>query len=172
MPAQTPLELGLECLRTQKVDEAIQHLEQAATRFPEDHQGFNYLGVAYAKKGLYDRAIGAFQTALQVKSDIPSIHYNLGLAYQADGFLDKAREELQQALGIDPSYLKAVEALKALDTQEHSQNSLANQSCARHADEPAVDVCPLCQLPICDKCKTVINGKVLCTTCANQKKQE
>ena len=169
MPAETPLQLGLESLKAQKLDEAIKHLEEATAQFPEDHQGFNYLGVAYAQKGLANRAIGAFQTAIQIRDNIPSIHYNLGLAYQAERFPDKAREEFKQALGLDPSYMKAVEALKVLDAHEHSQNSLSAQSCARHADEPAVDICPFCQLPICDKCKTVVNGQALCTNCAEHR---
>ena len=165
MPVQTPLELGLECLKAQKIDEAIEHLEKATVRFPQDHRAFNYLGVAYAQKGLFDRAVAALQAAVRLRADSPSIHYNLGLAYQADGFPDRARDEFEQALKLDASYHKAEEALKALAAQRRP-DELSAQACARHTDEPAVAVCSFCHLPVCAKCKTLVDGEVFCSVCA------
>lgn len=171
MTERTPLETGLECLKANKVDEAIEHLERATSEHGQDYRGFNFLGIAYAKKGLYDRAIGAFERTIDLRSDIPSTHYNLGLAYQADDFPDRAREKYQQALGLDPSYQKAVEALKALDAEQQADDSLAAQACARHTDEPAMGICSFCRLPVCQKCKTIVDDKVYCTTCAENEKR-
>ena len=168
MPAQTPLELGLECLKANRIDEAIQYLEEATTRFPEDYRGFNYLGVAYARKELYNRAVGAFLAALHIRSNIPSIHYNLGLAYRADGFPDRAREEFQEALRLDPSYQKAEQALKALEVEEQSSDAVSAQACTKHTDEPAVALCSFCHLPVCGECKTIVDGSVYCPRCAEQ----
>lgn len=171
MPVQTPLTMGLECLKAGNIDEAIEHLERATSRFPEDYQGFNYLGVAYARKGLPNRAIGALQTAARLRSDIPSIRYNLGLAYQADGFPDRAREEFQEALRLDPSYQKGEEALKLLDARDRSQEDLSARSCARHTDEPAVALCSFCHLPVCQQCRVLVKGDVYCTECAARQEQ-
>ena len=161
---QSPLELGLECLRTQKIDEAIEHLEEATALFAQDYKALNYLGVAYAKKGLYDRAVGSLLAALNLRPNVASIHYNLGLAFQADGFPEKAREHFQHALGLDPEYEKAVVALKTLDAQ--AVESLSSQSCARHSDESATGVCSFCHLPVCKKCKTIVGDQVYCSSCA------
>lgn len=92
MSEQNQLKYGLECLKAGKIDEAIGQLETACEIDPSDYRAFNYLGIAYAQKKLFNRAIGAFNKAIQLRPNIPSIHYNLGLAYDADGLPEKARE--------------------------------------------------------------------------------
>lgn len=164
---QSPLQKGLECLKANRIDEAIAHLERATAFAPDDYQAFNYLGVAYAQKGLYDRAVGAFQTAVHLRPNVASMHYNLGLAYQADGFPDRAMEEFRQALEIDPGYTKAAEAIKALEAAS-SGDSASAQSCVRHMDEPAVARCSFCHLPICRECVTMVGGQVFCPACASK----
>lgn len=166
MPDQSSLQQGMECLKAGKIDEAIQHLELATTHDPRDYKGFNFLGIAYAQKQLFNRSIGALQAAVQIRSDIPSIHYNLGLAYQAEGFNDKAEDQYKHALKIDPTYVKATEALKSIDAQRSSGAYFSSRSCARHTDEPAVGICSYCQLPVCKECEDIVNGVTYCTNCA------
>lgn len=166
----TPLELGIECLKAHKVDDAIKHFEEATTSFPNDYLGFNYLGIAYAQKGHYNRAIGAFLAAIQLRPNNANLHFNLGLAYKADGLGDQARDQFQQALLVDQNYEKAREALKVMDSE--TDDSLSQGACARHTDEPAVAVCSYCRLPICKECKTVVHGTVLCTRCAEQQSRK
>lgn len=163
----SPLELGLESLKANDIDKAIEYLEQATSEFPEDFAGLNYLGAAYARKGLYNRAVGTFLAALNLKPNVPSIHFNIGLAYQADGFLPEAKAEFEKALAIDPSYERAAEALKTIDAQL-AEDTLSAQSCMKHTDEPAVALCSWCHLPICDECQTFVEGKVYCPRCAEQ----
>lgn len=164
MEKPTSLDIGVELLKARKTDEAIQHFEEATNFHPGDYRGFNYLGIAYAQKGMYDRAVAAFLGALRLRSDIPSIHFNLGLAYKADCIMDKAREQFQRALELDPNYDKASEALKVLSEEE--ARNMSEQSCARHAGEPAVGVCSFCRLPVCQECKTTVDGSVYCKSCA------
>jgi tetratricopeptide (TPR) repeat protein len=168
MPESTDFQLGLECLKAQKIDEAITHLEKATVQSPEDYRGFTYLGAAYAQKGLHNRAIGSFQTALRMRPDIPSIRYNLALAYQADGLTNMAKEEFQQALRLDPSYHKAADALHSLESQHQSGGAFSHLSCARHQEEPAVGECTVCRLPVCEACKTIVNGQIVCANCAGK----
>lgn len=168
MSVSNSFQLGLESLKARNVDEAVRHLEEAANEVPEDYRAFNYLGVAYAQKGLHDRAVGAFLTAAHLQPKVASIRYNLGLAYQADGFRDKAREEFQTALQIDPMYAKAEDALRVLQIQDNTEQELHDQSCGRHVDEPAVAVCSFCRLPICAECKKIVHDTVYCPKCAQQ----
>jgi tetratricopeptide (TPR) repeat protein len=162
----TLLDRGLECLKQGKVDEAIGHLERATAVSPRDYRGFNYLGVAYAQKGRYNLAVGALQAALQLRSDIPSIHYNLGLALEKDGCPAVARDHFEQALRLNPSYDKAAEALRALDVE--LGESISSKSCARHPDEPAVAFCSFCHLPICAECLNTVDDRIFCPLCAEK----
>ena len=167
MPAQSPLQLGIECLKAGKIDEAIEHLERATAESPQDPQGFNYLGVAYSLKQQYNRAVGAFQAALRLRPNVPSVHYNLGLAYQADGLPDMAREQFEHALKIDPAYKKAEDALAALNSQL-KKDDYSEMACARHTDEPAVGICTFCHLPVCSECRRILDGHVYCVSCAEK----
>ena len=110
----THLEQGLAAFKAGDIDTAVTELE-AATR--EDHtsfRAFSYLGAAYAAKGKYNAAIGAFKNAEQINPNIASIHYNIAQAYEAGGVWAEAEYEYQKALEIDPAYARAQEALASL----------------------------------------------------------
>jgi len=165
MDDQSSLRIGLECLKAGRIDEAIGHLEQAATAAPDDYRALDFLGVAYAQKGLYSRAVGTIEAAVKLHPRSPGLHYNLGQAYRADGMYDKAKEHYQMALKIDPMYLKAAEALKLIPSAEDAVSEI---SCAWHTDEPAVDKCSNCHLPVCAACKTPRNGQIYCPKCVEK----
>ncbi len=168
MSVPNSYQLGLECLKARKLDDAVRHLEDATAQQPENFQAFNFLGVAYAQKNMFNRAVGAFLTAIQIQPNVASVHYNLGVAYQADGFKDKALEEYQQALFLDPKYYKAEDAIRALAFAEAAEDPLKDKICGRHVDEPAVALCSFCQLPVCEECKNVVSGAVYCPNCARK----
>ena len=107
-------ELGLTAMKAGDVDAAIPELEEAARHSQEDYRVFNYLGAAYAAKGRFEKAIGAFKTAEQIAPGVARIHYNIAQAYEAVGILAEAEYEYEKAIGIEPSYSKAQEALRAL----------------------------------------------------------
>lgn len=163
MSEQSLLQLGMECLKAGKLDEAIQYLEQATVQSPGDYKGFNFLGIAYALKGLNNRAIGTLEAAGNLRPDIPSVQYNLGLAYKADGIEDRAKEHFDRALELDPHHQKSADALSDM---VFAGSAMLRKSCARHADEPAVAECSVCRLALCDRCKKTIGGVVCCPKCA------
>lgn len=165
MTHRGPLQLGIDCVKEGKIDEAIGYLEQAARENPDDYRSHNFLGIAYASKGLNNRAIGSLEAALKIAPKIASVHYNLGLIYKSDGFEDRAREHFMQALKLDPAYMRATEALRSM-TSKASQ--LKAQGCARHTDEPAIGICSMCLLPVCKKCKRDQFGKIICARCAGE----
>ncbi len=107
-------ELGLAALKAGDVDVAVTELEAASRIDGADYKVFNCLGAAYAQKGFFEKAIGAFKTAAQMAPNIARIHYNIAQAYEAVGILTEAEYEYEKAVSIDPSYTKAVEAMSAL----------------------------------------------------------
>jgi tetratricopeptide (TPR) repeat protein len=68
---------------------------------------WNALGIAYGKKGEYDRAIEAFRKALELKPDLYGAWSNLGVAYRAKGEHDRAIEAFRKALELKPDLHEA-----------------------------------------------------------------
>lgn len=107
-------ELGIQAMKAGDVDTAIVELEAAAHQYQDDYRVFNYLGAAYAAKGRYEKAIGAFKMAEQIAPGVAKIHYNIAQAYEAVGILAEAEYEYEKAIRLDPSYGKARDAIAAL----------------------------------------------------------
>ena len=108
------LTAGLAAFQNGDFDSAISELEEATRLDRENFRAFLYLGAAYGEREKYDEAIGAFKAASQLKPNVPSLHYNLGQAYEAAGVPSEAVYEYNRALEIDPRYSKADEALEDL----------------------------------------------------------
>jgi tetratricopeptide (TPR) repeat protein len=111
--------LGAEAYKAGDVDKAIEELETATHLNHDDHRAWCYLGAAYAAKGRYNAAIGAFKTAEQIAPGVASIHYNIAQAYEAAGIDAEAEFEYERALEIDPNYAKAREACGRLKRKLH-----------------------------------------------------
>jgi len=112
-------ERGLSALKSEDFDTAIAELEAASLENSGDYRVFNCLGAAYASKGRYEKAIGAFKTAEQIAPGVARIHYNIAQAYEAVGILTEAEYEYEKAISLDPSYTKAKEALLDLKNRLH-----------------------------------------------------
>lgn len=73
---------------------------------PCSFNAHNNLGVAYFKKGMIDKAIEEYNTALLKASEIHyryrQAHCNLGIAYEKKGMYDAAIREYENALCIGP----------------------------------------------------------------------
>jgi tetratricopeptide (TPR) repeat protein len=121
--ATSYLEQGLAAFKSGDYDTAISLLEAATREEPENYRAFNYLGAAYAGKGKYNAAIGAFKSAEQINPGVVSIHYNLGQAYEAAGVPAEAEYEYECCLRMDFSYARAQEALNALRARYHHKAS-------------------------------------------------
>lgn len=61
-------------------------------------------GLAQMQLGQTNLAISAFENAVKLAPNSPSIHFQLARAYEALGNLDRANQELQAALKIAPKY--------------------------------------------------------------------
>jgi tetratricopeptide (TPR) repeat protein len=62
-------------------------------------------GAEYAKSGGWDMAIEEWEQAAQQNPDSPAAHYNLGVAREAEGQLERAQEHYKKAARLDPDKL-------------------------------------------------------------------
>ena len=91
------------CLQYQgRHDEALEHYEMLARRFPESalHRG-NY-ATALRQVGRLDEAAAAAQTAIDLAPDDASNYLNLGLTQIKQDRYDEAQETLLKAYSLDP----------------------------------------------------------------------
>ena len=60
-------------------------------------------GIAVAQKGLWREAIYRWERATQIDPTYAAAHNNLGIGYEHQGELDKARIAYEKALQLDPN---------------------------------------------------------------------
>ena len=60
-------------------------------------------GIAVAQRGLWREAIYRWERAVQIDPTYAAAHNNLGIAYEHEGELDKARTSYEKALEIEPN---------------------------------------------------------------------
>lgn len=81
--------------------------EDVAEKSPLKSRVHNNLGHIYSSRGLVDRAIEEYETAVRLRPDNPGARYNLGTAYMSRGSVEKAIEQFRAALQLSPDYLNA-----------------------------------------------------------------
>jgi tetratricopeptide (TPR) repeat protein len=77
--------------------------EDVVSKFPEDARAHNNLGKAYWSKGLFDKAIEHYQSALRLVPNNVDMYSNIGVAYWSKGLFDKAIEHYRSALRLVPN---------------------------------------------------------------------
>lgn len=96
------------------IDEALNLAQKAKEQAPDDPHVSDTLGWIYYKKNVPTRAITYLKEAGAKVPDQPVIKYHLGMAYYKNGNHDLAKNELNQALKIDPKFEGADEATATL----------------------------------------------------------
>ncbi len=99
-------ELALGYRNLRKDERALYHFNRALTLRPAFPEALNNLGTLYLMMGQWDRAIEAFQKALNIDTyKTPHFCYNnVGLAYYRKKEYKKAMENYRRALGLFPAY--------------------------------------------------------------------
>lgn len=118
-------------LASQLTDEnqAVAQIERIASLFPNRYEVRFFLGYAYERRGLSEKALSQFEVALNMKPrpmDLANIYCHIGIAYRDQGFFEKAIEmfkvakkhndtlkEVYQQLGF--CYFKTGEFEKAIE---------------------------------------------------------
>ncbi len=80
------------------------HYKSASFLISYVQQAYNGLGMAFAEKEDFDRAIVHYNRALQIDSDSAEIHYNLGNLFVSQKKLNDAIKYYNKALEIAPDF--------------------------------------------------------------------
>lgn len=99
-----------------KIEEAIDECKRAIEVDPDFGNPYNDIGAYLISLGRLDEAKSWLERAIESPRYEPRHfpHYNLGRIYLAQGMLALAREEFLAALGIEPRYTLAQQALERL----------------------------------------------------------
>jgi tetratricopeptide (TPR) repeat protein len=74
---------------------------------PDKARPYNYLGLAYHKKKLEDKAIEQFKKSISLSPFYANAHVNLGVSYFETGHTDKAIGQFKHAIQIKPKHADA-----------------------------------------------------------------
>jgi Tfp pilus assembly protein PilF len=99
-----------------KIEEAIGECKRAIEVDPDFGNPYNDIGAYLISLGRHDEAIPWLERAVEARRYEPRHfpHFNLGRVYVAKGMLNRARDEFQHALRIEPEYQLASQALENL----------------------------------------------------------
>jgi len=100
--AKEHLESGREFLHDGRLNEAISELSTAASLDPRLGEAHNLLGVAYARKGLQDRAKESYERAVKAEPDDAQTLNNLGFSLYQNGNYRAAIDRLKRAVKLAP----------------------------------------------------------------------
>lgn len=95
--------LGKLLLDTDRVDEAVGHLEAAVRLAPDMFEARLNLGVVLMERGELDGALEHLTQAVQLGPGRPEVHRALGELYRRLGRTTEARHHLQRARELEPA---------------------------------------------------------------------
>ncbi len=94
---------------------AIRQLLDTLTKYPSSAAFVhNLLGVEYVKTDRFQEAVSSFEQAVSLLPHDAMTHYNFGLALVCAGDYDRATQEVQRALELDPRSAKMQARLESL----------------------------------------------------------
>lgn len=110
------LEARVALLR-QDQDAARERALAASNLGTSDPHIANQLGVVLSRTGWHEKAVAPFEIAATKAPSDPDIRYNLAVALQFAGELDRAEGEFRELLALDPAHAKGWLALVQLADQ-------------------------------------------------------
>ena len=94
-------------LNSKQFEEAEKLAMILKSKFPDSYILLNLLGtIALSKKDL-NIAISYFKEAIKNNFNFPHAHYNLGIAFKANGNIEKSIESYKKAIKINPNFFEA-----------------------------------------------------------------
>lgn len=110
-------ELGRLCWNAGRLEEA-ERLFRRSVEIEPNVLGYDGLGDALMRRGVYDEAEGLFKLALSLDPFDSHARFGLGENYAASGRIAEAMREYQAGLATDPHNPEALAALEKLSSQE------------------------------------------------------
>ncbi len=115
---------GIFLTEVREYDAAISILQEGLKLIDYDPDIWNYMGVAYWRKGDLDRALEAFDTSLSLDHNYSIAFHNVGSVYLSKYLKTKQRSDLEKsilnfkkALELDPEYASAYNGIGAAYSQ-------------------------------------------------------
>jgi len=96
---------------------AVELANRCVSLRPLDSPEHLLLGTAYFQEGEISKARAQFMIAQQLDARDPRVPYSLGLCSMNEHKLDQARQELESALRLNPTFTHALGELAELDVQ-------------------------------------------------------
>ncbi len=112
------LRLGAVLLARLRPEEALEPLERAVERAPEEAEGHNLFGVAYERRGEMKEAMEEFRTALRLRPDYATARLNLAHAEERVGEREEAAGEYRRILEGAPGDETAKAGLETVLEEE------------------------------------------------------
>lgn len=101
--AKEHLAEGRELLQNGRINEAIAHLSTATSLDPKLAEAHNLLGVAFAQKGMQERAKDSYERAVKAEPDDAQTLNNLGFSLYQNGNYRAAVDRLKRAVKLAPT---------------------------------------------------------------------
>lgn len=121
-------------LQDNKVDAAIDSLQEILSINPDAVDALRYLALAYVQKKQYEKAICSFELAISLDNH-PILNMNLGNVYKLLNNYSAAIKYYEVAIQINPKYAKAHNNLAGLYAELNEyKKSLYHYKEALHAD--------------------------------------
>ena len=99
--------LGAVCAAQDKLEVAINHHKKSVEINPDYAEGYNNLGIAFQKLGLFEEAVKNFKKTLKLKPNFSLAYNNLGVALKSLNKLDEALVTSKKAVELNPKFADA-----------------------------------------------------------------
>ena len=110
--------LGIAYKEMELFDYAITEFEMASSSPAMHFDCYIMLGNCYMDKGDYNKSIEYYKMSSRIEGltneRLARLHFNLGLAYEANGMVPEAIETFHLVLKLDPSFTEAKEKIEKL----------------------------------------------------------
>ena len=99
--------LGAVCAAQDELEVAINHHKKSVEINPDYAEGYNNLGIAFQKLGLFEEAVKNYKKTLKLKPDFSLAYNNLGVVLKSLNKLDEALVTSKKAVELDPKFADA-----------------------------------------------------------------
>lgn len=118
--AEMHYHLGIAYKEMELFDYAITEFEMASSSPAMQFDCYIMLGNCYMDKGDYNKSIEYYKMSSRIEGltneRLARLHFNLGLAYEANGMVSEAIETFNLVLKLDHAFAEAKEKIKKLQT--------------------------------------------------------
>ena len=109
--------LGILCKNSGRINEALEHYEQALEFEPGDPQIYSNIGNLYREIGKLDQALQFTLKSLDLDHEQSTVQMNLGSIYRDLGETDEALTATIKAIECDEGNIEALQNLKSLASE-------------------------------------------------------